>query len=346
LIDERYQYIESPRPELYDLNRDPAQKQNLTASERRVAAARRQMLEGFSTPIAEPERIDPEEARKLAALGYVGTAKARSGPLPNPRDEIGQLSEIKKGFLLAERRRYDEAEKVLRALIARNPRLADVWSKLGEILVESGRYGEAVDLYQTAIAHADRFSPELALALAFAYLKDGRAREAIAHAELARGTHPRESHELMARAQIALGAFDEARRHAEEAAKAGDRQPASLLLLADVARAAGDLEGALRTIDEAEARARELGVEHLYGANYLRGDLLARLDRSAEAVAAFHREIAQYPQHMQSYANLAIIHAIEGRRKEAERTLSQLVANNPHQGARELAGKTRRALAK
>src|SRR6266487_5629061 len=80
---------------------------------------------------------DLEEAKKLAALGYVGTPRNRSGPLPDPRDEIGHLPEIKAAFHLADLRRDDEAIPAFRALLERNPHLQDVWSKLGEVLVDS-----------------------------------------------------------------------------------------------------------------------------------------------------------------------------------------------------------------
>jgi Flp pilus assembly protein TadD len=115
-------------------------------------------------------------------------------------------------------------------------------------------------------------------------------------------------------------------------------------LLAEVQRAEGKLEAALQTINEAERRANDLEIRHLYGIDYLRGDLLARLDRPDEAVTAYQREIDLSPQHLQSYANLAVIYAIEGKRAEAERTLALLTRNNPHRGAQALAARTRAAL--
>ncbi len=120
----------------------------------------------------------------------------------------------------------------------------------------------------------------------------------------------------------------------------GDRQPATLLLLADVQRTAGRLDAALRTVQEAERRAEELGVRRLQGADYLRGDLLARLDRPEEAAAAYRREIASFPQHLQAYANLAVILMIQGKSAEAHELIEQMARNNPHRGAFLLAAKT------
>ena len=78
----------------------------------------------------------------------------------------------------------------------------------------------------------------------------------------------------------------------------------------------------------------------LQGADYLRGDLLARLDRPEEAAAAYRREIAAFPQHLQAYANLAVILMIQGRSAEANELLEQMARSNPHRGAFLLAAKT------
>jgi tetratricopeptide (TPR) repeat protein len=99
----------------------------------------------------------------------------------------------------------------------------------------------------------------------------------------------------------------------------------------------------MQTIDAAETRAREMGVQHLYAADYLRGDVLARLNRPEDAIAAFRREIASSPQHLQSYSNLAVIYFIEENPRAAEDVLREMVQKNPHRGAYALAAKTRAA---
>ena len=341
LIDGRYHYIEAPSPELYDLERDPGEAKNLITIERREASRLRQEMQAYPAVAATIDKIDPEDARKLAALGYVGTPREReAGPLPNPRDEVKNLTRIKAAFRFADERRLDEAIAALRSLLQDNPKLLDVWSKLGEVLVESGRYDEAIEAYRSAMTQAERFSPDLALALGFAYLKKGETAAAADHARLALATSPREANELLARVALEEGRFDAAEEHVELALQRGDRQPATLLLLADVQRTAGRLDAALRTVQEAERRAEELGVERLQGADYLRGDLLARLDRPEEAVAAYRREIASFPQHLQAYANLAVISMIQGKSAEAQELLEQMARNNPHRGAFLLAAKT------
>ena len=83
-----------------------------------------------------------------------------------------------------------------------------------------------------------------------------------------------------------------------------------------------------------------MGVQHLYASDYLRGDVLARLNRPEEAMAAFRSEIANSPQHLQSYANLALIYFIEENPRAGREVLDEMIRKNPHRGARALAAKT------
>jgi choline-sulfatase len=340
LIDGSHHLIDGTRAELFDLAKDAQERHDLAASERRVASSLRSQLQQFPSAVEAIGSVDPEEAKKLAALGYIGTPKNRAGALPDPRDVIGQLGDIKAAFHLADERRYDEAVPALRGLLAKNPRLADVWSKLGEVLVQSGRYGEAIDAYKSAIAQSEHFSPDLALGLGLAHLENGQPQQAIEHASVAASMNPREANELSARAAIELRRFDAAETFARNAVAAGDRQPTSILVLAEVQRAEGKLPEALATIAVAERRANDLEVPHLYGADYLRGDVLARMDRPEDAIAAYRREIAASPEHLQSYANLAVIFMIEGRRADADAALDAMARANPHRGAYLLAAKT------
>ncbi|HEX6099443.1 MAG TPA: sulfatase-like hydrolase/transferase [Thermoanaerobaculia bacterium] len=302
LIDGRYHYIESSRPELYDLASDPRETVNVIARERRVAAAMRTALAAIPAGDATVGAIDPEDAKQLAALGYVGTVRQRTGPLPNPREQIHLLRDLKHAFRLAAEHRTDEAIAAFRGLLQANPALTDVSTRLGEVLMESGRAEEAVEVYRAAIARSERFSPDLSLALAAALSRAGHHREAA--------------------------------KHAQAALAAGGREPREFLMLAEMQRASGDYAAALQTLDRAG------DVE---GVDHARGDIHARSDRPEEAIAAYRREIARHPAHLQSYANLAVIYMILGRTREAEEALAEMVRANPNDAARALARRTRAA---
>ena len=346
LIDDRHHYIQSPRSELYDVVADPREKKDLAATERRVAASMRGDLAKFPQGIQELQSIDPEDAAKLEALGYLGSTKSanENAPLPNPRDMLPYLERIKAGFKLADERHYAEAVAQFRALLAQNPGLFDVWDKLGEVLLDMGEYDEAIRVYREAMSRAQRFSPEMALSLGEAYLKANQPAEAERHAQLAMKSIPAGAHALLARIALARRDYAAAEREASLAMSAQTPQPSMMLLVADIRRGRGDLAGALAATEAAANLARTLNVPKLYRLDFLRGDLFARMGRVDDAVAAYRREIANFPNDTQAYANLAIIYFIEGRRADTNRLLDEMVRANPHPGARELAARTRESL--
>jgi arylsulfatase A-like enzyme/Tfp pilus assembly protein PilF len=342
LIDEKHHYIQAPRAELYDIAADPREKTDIAAKERRVASAMRTELATYPAGIQELQNIDPEDAAKLSALGYLGSVHASTGnqPLPNPRDMLPYLERIKAGFQLADERHFGEAVSVLRNLVKENPGLFDAWDKLGEVLVEMGQYEEAIAVYREAMSRTQRFSPEMALALGNAYLKHGQPDEAARYADLAMKSLPSPAHSLLARVALERRDFATAEREAALAIGNHNPQPATLLLMAEVKRAGGDLQGAMAATEAAARRAQELGVPALYRLDFLRGDILARTDRPDQAAEAYRREIANFPQNTQAYANLAIIYFLEGRRADVDRVFEQMVAANPHRGAYALAAQT------
>ena len=81
LIRDRFHYIQAPAPELYDLAADPGEKQQRPRPRApRLRRAARRSLQGMERQLQAPAAVDPETARKLAALGYAsGAASTGSG---------------------------------------------------------------------------------------------------------------------------------------------------------------------------------------------------------------------------------------------------------------------------
>ena len=67
---------------------------------------------------------------------------------------------------------------------------------------------------------------------------------------------------------------------------------------------------------------------------------LVAMKRPEDAIAAFRQEIANSPDHLQSYANLAVIYFVEENPRAGRDVLDEMMKNNPHQGSRALAAKT------
>jgi arylsulfatase A-like enzyme len=331
LENERHHYIQAPRPELYDVQADPAETHNILSDERRLYNAMKEELTHYGSAVALPSHIDPEEAKKLAALGYLGsTHLAAGGPLPDPKDRIGEIADMTGAVKLTFEGRDDEAIAAFRAIVARNPKLSDAWNELALTLEKRGRLEEASEAYRSAIDESSELAGELALSRGGILLKLGKLDEAARHAGLGENVNPSGAHLLRARVALARKDYRTAETEARTAKSA-----AGNVVVAQALAEQGRLAEALNVIDT---------TEKADGRDAVRGDVLARMERYPEAIEAFRSNIASYPRDIDAYAKLAIVYTLQGRVPDARSAVDEMVRSNPTGEARKLAVKTRKEL--
>src|SRR5262245_45775186 len=133
LLDERYQYIEGSRRELFDVRADPRQLTNQLESHDQVARVFQKELAAIPAELRRPAPIGAGELEALAALGYLGGAvEPAAGPLPDPRTSLPILAEVKAAFGLAAAGRDAEAVDAFRRLLEKSPGLLDARYELGQ----------------------------------------------------------------------------------------------------------------------------------------------------------------------------------------------------------------------
>jgi len=330
LVRDRLHLIQGPDPELYDLASDPAERRNLRADERRAFASLRDAVKPYQTPLQAPAQVDEETAKKLASLGYLGTAAApSSGPLPDPKVHVHTVRDFAEALQMVSRQDYAHAVPAFEGLVKENPRMVDAWENLGEALQRVGRYQEAYAALQKAMATSGGVG-HVALAMASVLLDMGRLDEAQTNAELGLETGPASAHSLLA--QIALARHDTARAEREATAALASRgsRLGPLITLAQVRREQGRLDDALALTRQGERELGGMKENHKFaGLFFIQGDLLARLGKNADAEASFRREIADFPGDAKAYSRLAVLYASEDRPQEAVATLKSMVDANP-----------------
>lgn len=331
LIDDRWHYIHSPRPELYDVAGDAAEKHDVIADQRRVAASMQTDLAKYGDAVPTISSVDPETAAKLQALGYIGTARNRSaGPLPNPRDEIGEIAAFRAALQL----KASDKINALRAIVARKPDMIEVWTELAKVLATSGRRDEAINAYKQALGRSP-LDTDIALYLGELDLDAGKLDEAASIASAAIKDSPRRARALLAHVALQRGDLATAQQLADEAANARGAEPTDILLLAEVAIARGGYAAALDAVNRAARLAAEQETPRVWHLEFLRADALARMGRPDEAKEAYRRDIELFPNDARAYANLAVIEVLT-RDRHAESTLDALSRVDPA-----LAAKTR-----
>ena len=151
LVDETHHYIDAPRSELYRYRTDPKEKKNAVAEERRVAAAMRAELVAMDRALNPPSAIGREEQESFAALGYLGSAGASTGKLPDAKDRISTLRKLKHALASFQSREYTRAASMLRPLTREAPELVDAWSLLAEAELQLGQTRGATDTLRGAV---------------------------------------------------------------------------------------------------------------------------------------------------------------------------------------------------
>jgi arylsulfatase A-like enzyme/tetratricopeptide (TPR) repeat protein len=320
-------FIQAPRPELYDLAADPRETTSQVESDRRTYAAMKAAIAPMIAPAAAPAAIAPEEAAKLAALGYIGSGAAAGDELPDPKDKRETFRDLRGAFALFRAGKNAEALAAFQKILRENPGMTDVWDVTAKAFSRLGRKDEAIAAAKEGLKTNPR-SSVLAMTVAELALQAGRAGEARQHAELALTLDPPRAHELLARTALASGDLAAAEQHARLATAGGDRA-AAYVTLARVLKQADRFDQALAAADEA---ARIIAAEEkppFAGLAFLRGDLMARLGRNAEAEQAFRQEIALTPADARAYQSLIVLLISEGRGDQATPLVYQLIEAAP-----------------
>jgi arylsulfatase A-like enzyme/tetratricopeptide (TPR) repeat protein len=357
VIRDRHHFIDAPEPELYDLVSDPDQADNLVAIETAIASDLEEIVGRYDRNLAAPEAEDAEPRRQLQALGYVGEATLTgAGDLPDPKTRIGVLAEIRCAHRLFADREFEAAAMAFQSIVDESPGIEDAWQYLALAHIASGRPGEAVATYQSALVHVPH-SQRLSLRAAMLLFRMGRLEEASARARFAIPYDPGAAHALLAQIEFVRGNLDLAESEAREALSVkGDRRPQSRLVLADVliargqpVRAAGELSRALENGIRDESIYSKLAMTYLRIGEIDQAEqllsvfddtddlgLLVAMARTAmargmwaEATERLEHALRISPSDPMVQLNLGIVALSEGRFDEAEGLLERAVTGEP-----------------
>ena len=296
--DGRWKFILAPRAELYDLDRDPRELQNLADAEPARARAMRAGLEErlraeqtTARSDAAAAAIPPDLLEKLGALGYVspGGAPDSKAAGADPKDKLEEYKALntgmRQGMLALRAGRPAESIEHFRDLTRRGVDSFEVHYYLGRAYTATRRWREAAREYEQAVEKLPAYAAAWrALGESRVALKDHRGA-AVAFEKLA-SIAPRDA---LARVQLGeayrdLGRGADAARVMREAI-AIDAAPASYW------NSLGMVLGGDGRMAEAEQAFAEAAKRDAGNAQYIynRGLALERMGRSDEAASQFRR---------------------------------------------------------
>jgi arylsulfatase A-like enzyme/Flp pilus assembly protein TadD len=186
---EKYQFIQAPKPELYDLTIDPGETHNLYSDKKAVAdelhARLNDLIHQYSADheLADKSGLDPALMERLKSLGYAGfsgggASAATYASLPDPKDRIQAYELISDAIADSQHGEYQSSTEKLLAALKTDPASVPVHYLLGLNYYRLREFQKAADEFQRVL----QLSPDYELAvfnLGLAYARTGDFDQAI-----------------------------------------------------------------------------------------------------------------------------------------------------------------------
>jgi choline-sulfatase len=326
-----FKFIKAPRPELYDMEKDPAETANRVGEERGRAEDLGSKLElalRRPTPsAAAAPPVDPETAERLRALGYAsgGRMARRTGvALRDPKDGIRLLPRLNRGMSAA-RSEPELAIRELTSVLQEDPGLFMARRTRAVGYTAAGRHDLAIaDL--RALDKEGQLTPEDAVVLGDNLRSAGRLEEAALILNRAQRENPMFPQPLLSLAEVRIQErkYDDAAALCEKVLKLVPDHIEALRRLGDLALLREDLNAA----GARYARIVELDASDVSAITKL-GVIRMRTGRRDEAVGLFKQAIEREGDNAEALLYLAGALAASGRSAEALPYFERAVAKEP-----------------
>lgn len=335
LQDERYRYIRAPRPELYDWQADPTERDDLASRHPDVVAAMESRMAAHLANARPPATAEGTLVQSLEALGYVAPLADVPESVPytalrDPKDDPRMALDFHATIARARTVPPAEGIPLLEAYLRTHPRVGGVRPILARGYTLLRRFDEAQAALEPLLA-AHPEDATLTLLLASLHLETGDVPAATELAETVRRRQPE-----VARAWALVA---EAHRRADDCAAATQVADEGLALHPD-ASLLRLVRGACRLLVEGESAVPDLEAvlasdPHNPDVRYLLGAAYSREGRPEEALRLYDAHLARDPSHVGASVGKGMVLANMGRVDEAVPLLS-LAFDHPEVGVEPL----------
>ncbi|MEK6249588.1 MAG: sulfatase-like hydrolase/transferase, partial [Planctomycetales bacterium] len=212
LINNRWKYIWTTNPELYDLVADPNETNNLIDKETTIAAKMQEQLQGMKKAETElaMHQLDTEGVKRIKSLGYLDagipvTAVEVDPKRENPKELLDHHNRLIKSMKYASNGNLTEARQACLEILKLRPRDPQTLKHLGDLAAEEKRHADAISRYSqylSAISELNESATQQSILstsaenasvynnLGLAFQGLGQSEQAIAHFQRALEINP------------------------------------------------------------------------------------------------------------------------------------------------------------
>ena len=310
-----YQFIEAPKPELYDLRKDPEESRNLVAELPAVASVLSQELKNVvaryapkNSPADANSQLDAAAIEKLRALGYMAyrspvSAQALAAGLSDPKDKILDFNTLLDGIDAGKLGDLDRERKLLTQVQETNPDMYLIPFLLGETELKAGNWKAAQEALDRSLKLNPNFDQAMT-ALARAYHQQSQDEQALQWVEKAIEANPKNLRAWYQKGWISAKADPEGAMVAF--GKALEIQPGFAMAHRDLGMILLQ-KGRYKEAAMHMEQAAELGLAHAKLYNFL-GIAYSRTGRYQDAVKVYTKALDKEPDFAEAHLNLSYVY--------------------------------------
>ena len=170
IISDRWKYIQTTFPELYDLENDPLELTNLADTAKdECQRMKDRLIELEATLVpstAQNLKLSESDRAKLMTLGYVSGTNARkqeptaknAKPLRDVKEMLPLLEKYDQARLLLSKGKIEDAMTLLQEIVAETNEFPSAGYLLGSCLAETHRLEDAKMVYRNVLVHCPDFT--------------------------------------------------------------------------------------------------------------------------------------------------------------------------------------------
>ena len=332
----KYKLIISSDPELYDLQNDPEETNNLARENQTLLKSflkeADQLISDFSQNALSLDysKLDEEARRKLSALGYIGTytnpAKLKGKKLANPKNKVDIFNRLGMAKEMGFQGKFKEAVDIVENIIFEEPEIINAYTILGYLYFNQHKYEKAIS-YFTQVLERNPDDTTSIINIANSYLRMNKLAEAekimIDFLKIAQPDSI--IYFLLGKINWVNKKYDDALKYYHECLKVNPNSSSAHKELATIYF----LQRQIAKAEEHIQQCLNLNPK-LTDAHYTLAQIMEKKGAKEAAIEAYLKELQISPRHLKACYNLSVLYRELGLISEEKKYLEKAIEINPN----------------